>query len=593
MTISVTSTKKVNPAEAAFRLEDQFIASILVERVWLDGVLDPSELSNSLYREIYGRAITNPEFRDMSSVTAWLTAQGRVADAVIDIGAAPLALARTPEGLRGIARAIRDVRRQKQICEHAEHLADAAYAGNTDDVQAFHRLLTEALEHGCDAQVAIPDLATFDAEIVPYLIDGLMPAEHLIMLAGTDGCGKSALALRLGWSVSKGALFLGRRCQKTRVYYLDRENPLSEAQKRRLLLSESGNPDFLWWGSWRSFPEVPDLEAGFSTLLTLAREERPLLIFDTLAAFTDGDENDKVDVQPVMQKFRRLTGAGATVVFLHHTGKGQGSEYRGNSAIRAAVDMAFLLEQDEMGLLTLRHTKNRTGGKSSIAIRPCWDVYDFQQTDSPAVTSHQEDLKKLAEIIQASPGLTQKAICDQAHMKRVRVIDLLKTPGLWRIEKEGRAYRYYTCSPVPTCSRNKEQVEGTCSPVPTPLGGNREQPQFPDQIKAAEFFYSQFFKKSWRNLSTDERTAVLRLIGQNVGVDPGKLSEHLAPLGIGPEKTLYFVAGPSDIVGNVWPIFRGQADNPTVVERMTQLGVERATYHQIKHQIKGGEPWNN
>lgn len=44
--------------------------------------------------------------------------------------------------------------------------------------------------------------------------------------------------------------------------------------------------------------------------------------------------------------FRNLAAAGATVLIIHHTGKGDGTkEYRGSSDIVAAVDAAFVVER--------------------------------------------------------------------------------------------------------------------------------------------------------------------------------------------------------------------------------------------------------
>jgi len=95
------------------------------------------------------------------------------------------------------------------------------------------------------------------------------------------------------------------------------------------------------------------------------QQHRPLLIWDSLIDFHDGDEQSAKETRRFMKHFRALANAGATVIILHHTGKTETSQdYRGSSDIKAAVDTAYRLETEfslDKGIhrLTLRNFKGR------------------------------------------------------------------------------------------------------------------------------------------------------------------------------------------------------------------------------------------
>lgn len=87
---------------------------------------------------------------------------------------------------------------------------------------------------------------------------------------------------------------------------------------------------------------------------------RPKVIaIDTFAACTPGiDENNSKDVQPVLNRVRRLINhLGCAVLLIHHTTK-DGKTFRGSSALRGNVANMYYLIQDN-GRITLRSDKQR------------------------------------------------------------------------------------------------------------------------------------------------------------------------------------------------------------------------------------------
>ena len=100
-------------------------------------------------------------------------------------------------------------------------------------------------------------------------------------------------------------------------------------------------------------------------IMEYSHQHHPLLIWDSLVQFHNGNEQSATQTRAFMTHFRALANLGATVLVLHHTGKTPASQdYRGLSDIKAAVDMAYCLES-EMTLaggiyrLTLRNFKAR------------------------------------------------------------------------------------------------------------------------------------------------------------------------------------------------------------------------------------------
>ncbi len=92
---------------------------------------------------------------------------------------------------------------------------------------------------------------------------------------------------------------------------------------------------------------------------------KPLIIFDSLAAFNLADENSVKEIRAFMEPARVLVNQlGASVLIVHHTGKSDRSqEYRGSSAIKDSVDVAFRLRKkgssNMLGRLNVKPFKTR------------------------------------------------------------------------------------------------------------------------------------------------------------------------------------------------------------------------------------------
>lgn len=257
-----------------------------------------------------------------------------------------------------------------------------------------------------------------------YLIDGLLIEGAVTMWSGESGDGKSTLALALAASVAQGHPFLGRTVKQRPVLYMDRENPIATVKDR---LFQLGIPDIhdqlKIWGTWWDghYPPGP----GEPQILSFARERRPLIIWDSLVAFAQCDENSAQEMRRHMSLYRALATAGASSLIIHHRSDKGEADYRGSSDIRAAVDSGWVLSRDDgstpadqLGRLALKPYKMRTRPAKRIRI----DYSDgaFLPMDGPPrpavdividlVRSHPGTAQKDLVLLAMKQGLTRRTI---------------------------------------------------------------------------------------------------------------------------------------------------------------------------------------
>jgi len=281
----------------------------------------------------------------------------------------------------------------------------------------------------------IPDLMTMAVPTIEWVVEGILPRGSVTLIAGEPGSYKSWLALSLLRAVATGGRFLDRQCKSTGVLYLDRENPQAVVRERLSMLGVESLSGSRIWGGW--LPDAPPV-IGDSRLLQIARDHRPLTIFDSLIRFHGADENSASEMAPVMEGLRQLANADATVVALHHKPKAEGSHYRGSSDIAGAVDTAFAVSRDrKAGLLTLECFKSRFLEEFSITLRPDLSgTGEFIVTEAPDATAERSDAERIAQVIRANPGRTQSELLASSGVAqgRARAILARFDGQLWRVE---------------------------------------------------------------------------------------------------------------------------------------------------------------
>ncbi len=290
----------------------------------------------------------------------------------------------------------------------------------------------------------IPGLQGVPDGPVEWLVPGMVPRQGVVLLAGESGSYKTWLAMLLGKAAASGGHFLGRACPCVPVLYLDRENPAAVVRERCEILSIGAPENFKIWGGWE---EDPPPGIGDARLLEIARERKPLIVFDSLIRFHQADENSATEMALVMAELRALAHAGACVVALHHKAKSESSRYRGSSDIHAGVDVAFSLAYDrDAGIVRLECFKNRLAEEFSLTLRPELESSGkFAVVESPAVMRRQAELERLSEIIATEPGLNGSQLVSRTGMNKNRLREFLRRgEGVWwRCEVAGNNSRCY------------------------------------------------------------------------------------------------------------------------------------------------------
>jgi predicted ATP-dependent serine protease len=278
---------------------------------------------------------------------------------------------------------------------------------------------------------------------VTWLIDRLIPERAVTLLCGDSGVGKSTFALALAGSIARGKAFLGRATQQRGVLYVDRENPLSVVRERLQRLGIEKTPALVAWGLWvKPMPEGPTAPS----IVQFASVHQPLIVFDSLIGFHPGSEQDASETRRHMQAYIALASAGASVIVLHHTGKADtAKQYRGSSDIKAAVDLAYVLESlsdSDAGIrsLRLKAFKNRVTLPETLRV-------DYQDGRFSVSDQRLETNREIVErIIGQHPGASKGEIENLASaagvaQKRTRALLDEGVRAGWLVPDSGPRHR--------------------------------------------------------------------------------------------------------------------------------------------------------
>lgn len=165
----------------------------------------------------------------------------------------------------------------------------------------------------------------------PDLIHGVLRRGEAGLLVSKAKAGKSYTAIEAAVAVSCGLDWLGYRCERGRVLYIDPELSQVEFDNRCKRVAEAMGADPLEVSertqSWQLDgvlikDEPPTIEYVAATIAKFAGEESfDLIVIDSASFLVRGDENASVDVRrfwAYVGRIRRATGA--AVLVIHHEG---------------------------------------------------------------------------------------------------------------------------------------------------------------------------------------------------------------------------------------------------------------------------------
>jgi hypothetical protein len=208
---------------------------------------------------------------------------------------------------------------------------------------------------------------------VPWVVEPILVRGCVTMLAGREGRGKSMLALALAAAVGRATFLLDVAGMPVglsgRVLYVDAENGEHEAHRRLHGLNvEAG---MLTYVEANGF----DLKEHLVDLDELVGERDPtVLVLDSLRSLAPGlDENDSLQAEAALRPIVRLTQQRHIATLLLHHASRQSGEYRGSTAIGAAVELGFTLSRiDEDPMATTRRKLACWKSRPAAEPEPRW-----------------------------------------------------------------------------------------------------------------------------------------------------------------------------------------------------------------------------
>jgi hypothetical protein len=181
-----------------------------------------------------------------------------------------------------------------------------------------------ALPPVAHAVVRREDLPEMPAEV----IEGVLLETHKMLLTGPSKANKTWCLINLAESVATGGWWIGMRCAKRRVLYIDLETDPRTLERRVSTVAYARGSDpgevadglFLWPLRGQSL----GLSEISAELLSRYRAgDFGMVIIDPAYMVQDGDENNVRDIRDFFAELDRLcVGLACTVVISHHHSKG-------------------------------------------------------------------------------------------------------------------------------------------------------------------------------------------------------------------------------------------------------------------------------
>lgn len=293
---------------------------------------------------------------------------------------------------------------------------------------------------------------------INWIIQGYIPELAVILLFGRGGMGKTTLLMQLFGAVAKGVDLFGIHTSKRPVIYVDYENSLPVLAERCRNIDTSG----IHFLDSTSKPPRLDKPEKRQYLDLLQTYPGAVIIFDTLKSSHSGDENDSQTMSGVMSFLRDLRDAGATVIILHHTPKGNDRQYKGSGAIFDLCDHVLALypvkkpgDESEIADDDDADLTYRFGTSQKTRYEPARMFLSFDSDTRRFVVAPDPDVQHFETIKQAMQRLAlrgtvinQKSLLDElaGSIPNNKVRSLLKsgTDTHWIAEKGSHNSTVYT-----------------------------------------------------------------------------------------------------------------------------------------------------
>jgi hypothetical protein len=256
------------------------------------------------------------------------------------------------EMCRKIARSIgsKPVGVSQQTYSSGLVLSTTPIAAQQQSARDYSYLLNElSIDRASWIEQHVPKSYQLSKKEPEWLIDEMIYHTGLHLFSGHKGSMKSMLTAMIAEKLCKGESFLFRKNigRPITVVYIDKENPQTEINRRSYALGLHECENFYTWGDWSADNPPPATFDDVRLLEQIKRCPDTLFIFDSLSSFLDGrDENSTGEMMELMGRARSLARQCAGVIMIHHSAKNDAGQARGNTAIGASTDMAFIVAKN-------------------------------------------------------------------------------------------------------------------------------------------------------------------------------------------------------------------------------------------------------
>ena len=258
-----------------------------------------------------------------------------------------------------------------------------------------------------------------------WTIEGILPTDAVIALSGDEGTGKTQLMLQWARAITDGTDFLGHQAYPRKVLYLGLDVSKTTLHQYMQMMRWVPDDDFRFMALWTgdsNQPPMLDKAADLARLYELAERFKPVMIFDTIRDFFEGEENSSTETKPVMDAARRVRSLGATPILMTHPPKGGTSLIRGTGLVSQKVDIPYLVSKERRNgkeLCVLSCPKKNRFGSTAFKLTmemqfipipgnvPRLLLRERPLLESKERSREDEDLESVVEYLEQHPGSTQ------------------------------------------------------------------------------------------------------------------------------------------------------------------------------------------
>lgn len=282
-------------------------------------------------------------------------------------------------------------------------------------------------------------------ELAPPLIEGLLRQGHKMLMAGPSKAGKSFALIELTIGLAEGTQWLGWKCTKGKVLYVNLELDRASALHRfKDVYNALGYPPDnldnidIWNLRGKS---VPMDKLAPKLIRRAQKKDYIAVIIDPIYKVLTGDENSADQMAHFTNQFDKIaTELGCSVIYCHHHSKGtQGGK---KSMDRASGSGVFARDPDALiDLVELEMTesimKQQIDQAAANVYAKAIKAKDFDYFDERV---SQDDLQSAFQMNEHAARLFSPLELQQVEHEINQAVNAARIRTAWRVDGTLREY---------------------------------------------------------------------------------------------------------------------------------------------------------